>query len=92
MSPLTTNKFTVKNSFGFAEDVVSYDPNLYMASLDVESLFTNISLEETIKNCVNHLFCNNFDSDKLSKKDLYDLYKLAATESSLFFIINCIKK
>ena len=55
LSPLTTNEFTAKNSFDFAEEVVNYDHNLYMASLDVESLFTNIPLEETIKNCDNDL-------------------------------------
>ena len=60
-----------KNSFNFAEEVVSYDHNLYMASLDVESLFTNITLEETIMNCVNDLFSNNFYSGKLSRKDLH---------------------
>ena len=82
MSPLTTNEFTVKNSFDFAEEFANYDHNLYMASLDVESLFTNFPLEETIKNCVNDLFSNSFYSDKLSRKDLYEL---AATESSFIF-------
>ena len=43
-----------------------------MANVDVESLFTNIPLEETSKNCVNYLFSNNFYSGKLSRKDLYD--------------------
>ena len=85
LSPLTTNEFTVKNSFDFAEQVVKYDHNLYMTSLDVELLFTNIPLEETIKNCVNDLFSNNFYSGKLSRKDLYDLLKIATTESSFIF-------
>ena len=75
----------MKNSFDFDEEVVSYDRNLYMASLDVESLFTNIPLEETINNCVNDLFSNNFCSDKLSEKDFYDLFKLATAESSFIF-------
>ena len=57
-----------------------------MASLDGESLFTNIHLEETTKNCVNDLFYNNFYSGKLSRKDLHDLLKLATTK--LFFIFN----
>ena len=35
----TANEFTVKNSFNFAEEVVNYDHNLYMDSIDVESLF-----------------------------------------------------
>ena len=56
-----------------------------MASLDVESLFTNIPLEETIKSCVNDLFSNNVYSGKLSRKDLYDLLKVATTESSFIF-------
>ena len=85
MSPLTTNEFTVKNSFDFAEEVVNYDHNLYMASLDVESLFTNIPLEETIKNCAKDLFSNNFYSGKLSRKDLSELLKLATTESFFIF-------
>ena len=57
-----------------------------MASLDVESLFTNIPLEQTVKNCVNDLFSNNFYSGKLSRKNLYELLKLATTE--LFFIFD----
>ena len=43
-----TNEFTVKNSFNFAEEVVNYDHNLYMASVDVELLFINIPLEESV--------------------------------------------
>ena len=50
LSPLTSDEFTVKNSFNFAEKVVNYDHNLHMANLDVESLSTNIPLQETMKN------------------------------------------
>ena len=85
MTPLTTNGFTVNNSFDFPEEVVNYDQKFYMASLDVESLFTIIPLEETIKNCVNDLFYNNFHSGKLSRKDLHDLLKLATIQSSFIF-------
>ena len=82
LSPLTTNEFTLKNAFKFPEEVDNYDHNLCMTSLDVESLFTNIPLEETIKKWVNDLFSNNFYSGKLSRKDFYKLLKLEATESS----------
>ena len=75
----------MKRSFDLAEEVVNYDHNLYVASLDVEFLFTNIPLEETIKNCVNDLFSNNFYSGKLSRKGLYELLKLSTTESSFIF-------
>ena len=85
LSPLMTNKFIVKNYFDFAEEVVDCDHNLYLASLDVESLFTNSPLEVTVKNCVNNLLSKNFYSGKLSRKDLYGFLKVATTESSFFF-------
>ena len=75
----------MENSFDFAKEVVNYDHNLYMASLDVESLFTNIPLEKTIKGCVNDLLSNNLYSGELTRKGLYDLLKLATTELSFIF-------
>ena len=42
-----------------------------MASLDVESLFTNIPVDETIKNAVDDLFSSNMYRGKLSKSDIY---------------------
>ena len=48
LEPLTHNEFTIKHSFSFAKDVTTYDSLLYMVSLDVESLFTNNPLNETI--------------------------------------------
>ena len=74
MPPVTTNEFTVKNYFNFAEEVVSYDDKLSMVSLAVESLFTNNSLEETIKNGVKDFFPNDSYCGKLTRKDLYMLY------------------
>ena len=48
LSSVTFNEFTVKDSFAFAEEIVHQDSKLFMGSLDVDSLFTNIPLEETI--------------------------------------------
>ena len=47
--PLTTNEFTVKIFFDFAEEVINYDHNLYMASLDGELLFTNILWQKLLR-------------------------------------------
>ena len=52
LEPLTHNEFTVKDSFSFAKRNYKYDSFLFMAILDVESLFTNIPSKETINNCV----------------------------------------
>ena len=49
LKPLTTNEFTVKDSFHFAENVVDQQLDFVMGSLDVDSLFTNIPLKETIE-------------------------------------------
>ena len=42
-----------------------------MASLDVDSLFTNVPLEETINICVNELFKSNSNIHGLNKKANY---------------------
>ena len=50
--PLTENGYTVTNSFLFSEEVCKQDPNLYMASRDVDSLYTDITLDKTISICI----------------------------------------
>ena len=62
LAGLANNEYTVKDSFAFAKEITKIDCNCGMVSLDVESLFTNIPLEETIENWVNDLF---FDKSKL---------------------------
>ena len=42
LEPLSTNEYTIKVSFTFAEELQSFDSKLGMASFDIESLFTNI--------------------------------------------------
>ena len=58
---------------------------IIMASLDVESLFTNIPFEETIENCANDFFFDKSKIDNLTKQDLYELLSTAAKESSFIF-------
>ena len=52
LEPLSHNKFTIKDFFNFAKEIITYNSSLYMASTDVQSLFTNILLNETISNYV----------------------------------------
>ena len=58
LEPITTIKFTIKNSFEFAKELIEQDYGLFMASLDVKPLFTNTPLEETINNSCDTLFAN----------------------------------
>ena len=62
-----TNEYTVKDSFAFAEEIVEQDFNIFMGSLDVDSLFTNMVLEETIDICTNTPFKNTERLEGLSK-------------------------
>ena len=55
-----------------------------MASLDVESLFTNIPLTETMNSCVSDLQNQNLYSGKLSKRDLFRLIETATSKFSFF--------
>ena len=56
-----------------------------MASIDVESLFTNIPLKEAINNCVSDLHNKNLYNGKLNKSDLFKLLEIATSESSFIF-------
>ena len=59
-----------------------------MGTLDIDSLFTNIPLEETIEICANNLFKNSDIVHGLEKSEFKDLLSLATKES--YFIFNNI--
>ena len=67
---LTIYEYTVKY-FG------KQNSKLFMRSLDVDSLFTNFQLEETIGICNNTLFKNAEGVKSLSKLELRELLCLA---------------
>ena len=56
-----------------------------MASLDVESLFTNIPLEETIDNIINNLFLTTDKVHNFESEELKQLLTFAAYDSFFLF-------
>ena len=62
-----------------------------MASLDVESLFTNILLEETISVCCDSLFSNNAKVNNINRIDFEKLLR-AALQNNFFNIEGKIYK
>ena len=86
LNPLTKNEYIVKDSFQFAEEICEQDLTLTMGSLDVDSLFTNIPLDETIDICINQLFENTDIVEGFKKSELKQLLCLATKES--YFIFN----
>ena len=77
LEPITTNQFTIKNSFEFAKEVIEQDSGLFMASLDVKSLFTNIPLEETINISCDSLFGSEAKINNFSRNDFEKLLRVA---------------
>ena len=85
LEPLTTNEYTVKDSFTFAEELKSFDSKLVMASFDIESLFTNMPLQETIDLCVENLFQDRTHVDNLLKDSFRELLPRTMSESLILF-------
>ena len=80
LEPITTNKFTIKNSFEFAKEVIEQDYGLLMASLEVESLFTNIPLKQTINISCDSLFGNEAKINNLNKNDFEKFFEIGFTK------------
>ena len=58
LNPISTNSYTCSNSYEFVKDITSFKctNDCIMASFDIENLFTNIPLTETINIILNQLF------------------------------------
>ena len=82
----TANEFNVIHSFHFAEEICQQDSNLHMASLDVDSLFTNIPVEKTINICVDNLYNDNENPPNIPKHNFRNLLNIATKET--FFMFN----
>ena len=99
LKPLIENQYTVQNSFSFSSEVSKFNSKNLMASLDVESLFTNIPLEETIDNIINNLFLTTDKVHKFESEELKQLLTFGAYESFFFLMenitlkleLNCLK-
>ena len=85
LSSITFNEFTVNDFFAFDEEIAHQDSKLFMGSLDVDSLFTNIPLEETINICTNLLYNNEDVMEGINKSEFKNLLWLAAQESHFIF-------
>ena len=62
-------KVNLTRSSQFAEKIVDQQLDFFMGSFDVESLFTNIPLEETIEICTNESLKESETVEGLSKSE-----------------------
>ena len=85
--PLTTNEYTLDNSAKFVKEICSLNlpHQTVMASFDVESLFTNIPLNETIDIILCKFREGDYDTKGLSEQTLLKLLKITTSESVFTF-------
>ena len=79
------NILTVKNNFVFSKELCEQNSEYFMASLDVESLFTNILLEETIKICCESLCKNQKLLSSINKNQFEKLLGAALCNNYFLF-------
>ena len=81
------NNYTVKNSYQFAEDIrqVEAKDGMFMACFDVENLFTNIPVKETIDICIDSLFRNCTLVAGIAKDSFRALLETAVLNSYFVF-------
>ena len=56
-----------------------------MAPLDVDSFFTNVPLDETIKICIDELFKSEMRVCGLNKKEMFEMLSLTLKQSIILF-------
>ena len=86
LAPSTAKQFTVIDSFHFGEKIFQHNSNIHMASLDVDSLFANILLEETIDSCADNLYNDNENLPNIPKHNFRNLLNITTKET--FFMFN----
>ena len=67
------------------EELLNYDFNLVMTSPDVESLFSDIPLQENIDLCVELLFIDKPKFDSFTITNFHELLTIAMSESLVLF-------
>ena len=90
MNSITSNEFTVKDTFCFVKEIVELDSFLVMSSLYVDSLFTNIPLDETIDFCTNTISNQQDVIEDINNEEFRNFLSLARKES--YFIFNEVLK
>ena len=90
LKPLTTNLYTVTDSFSFVKEISSFPNNsFYMASFDVTSLFTNVPLDEVIDICTNVMFADdnivNYNGCKFDHSNFKKLLSFAVKDNHFLF-------
>ena len=92
ISPITKNEYALKDSFEFVFMIDKQDHNSFMCSFDIDSLFTNVRMEETIEIVIKNVFSRKRKINGLSKSDFRNLLKLKTMGTVFYFNGNYYKQ
>ena len=85
LGPYILDKHTTQDSFSFVNEFTNIQSqNQFLISFDVESLFTNTPLSETIDLAVETIFKHNPEFP-ISKDNLRELFTFAASQTHFLF-------
>ena len=88
LTPLTTNPFIITDSFSFVQELLNSDidsRNVFMASFNVVSLFTNIPVNETIGIISNALFSDHQFFHGFNRSEFEKLLSLSVKNCHFIF-------
>ena len=87
MQPLAVNEYTLNNSYEFKEQIsqLEFQDEVYLASLDITSLFTNVPVRETVDILLNSLFMSVETVGNLTKNNFRKLLELCISDSHFIF-------
>ena len=85
LTPHIPDKFTTRDSFTFVKELQAINlNNKFLISLDIQSLFSNIPLKETINLAVDTILKHNANFP-IKKIDLAKLFSIATSETHFLF-------
>ena len=84
LSPLVPNDYSCKDSFSFSQIKNTNLSKKFLVSYNVTSLFTNISLQETIDIAINLIFNHNPNLN-ITRKKLKKLFLFATSQTHFIF-------
>ena len=86
LNPCIPNDYCACDTLAFVSEVTRlHTLNKFMVSSDVESLFTNIPLIESIDLAVDYIMKGNLDI-KLGQENLTNLFFFATAQTHFFFL------
>ena len=85
LKPLGQSQYTIKSSSSFMKTLKKQKipPGYQMVSFDVVSLFTNVSLEETINIIIKRVYDKNEINSSIPKQEMKELLYLCTKMHTL---------